>query len=157
MVAIHAVQAANEAAKHAAENPTAPINKLAKLLKTKEYTGKMIVNFGDGFVGSTVRGALANKPPTYNLTGFADYMDKLKHQPFTDLPKLNYTPPAIVWEGDLKDALNKTPWNLKVTGKNLTAWMHDLKAVLTKDDGTVFEQETAAVQGHAMHGGRKMV
>ena len=152
------MEAANAAAKHAAENPTAPINKLAKLLKTSEYTGKMIVNFADGFVGTTVRGALANKPPQYNLTGFADYVDRLKHQPLVHLPKLNYTPPAIVWEGSLKNATANLPkvWDIKLAGKNLTAWKAELDAVLTRDDKVNWDEQVDAVKGHAMTGRKLM-
>lgn len=159
MAAIHAVEAANAAAKRALEDPTDPVNKLGKLLKTAEYTGKVIVNFPDGYLGSTVRGVLADKPPVYNLTGFFDYIDKLKHLPLAHLPKLNYTPPEIVWDGDLKAALaNKTsPWNIKVGGKNLTAWKHDLKAVLTKDEDVDFQARLDRVNGHARGSGRKLI
>ena len=157
MAAIHAVQAANDAAKHAAEHPSDPVNKLAKLLKTKEYTGKMIVDFPDGFVGTVVRGAIANKPPMYNLTGFADYFAKLKNQPFASLPKLNYTPPEVVWEGDIKEAINKTHWDIKVGEKNLTAWKAALKATIQKDDALVQTHELAAVDAHARKAGRKMI
>ena len=119
----------------------------------------MIVNFADGFVGTTVRGALANKPAKYNLTGFADYVDRLKHQPLVHLPKLNYTPPAIVWEGSLKNATAHLPkvWDLKVGGKNLTAWKEELEATLTKDDKVNWDEQVEAVKGHSMRGGRKMV
>lgn len=151
LAAIHAVEAANAAARDALAHPTKPVNKAASLLKTGEYLAKVIVDYPDGFVGTLVRGTLADKPPRYNLTGFFDYLDTLKHQPFANLPKLNYTPPRIIWEGDFKNATKakEEKVDVFVPKFNLSAWIEDLKETLSKDDK---ELQRAAVRGALGHG-----
>lgn len=150
LAAIHAVEAANAAAKEALANPTKPVNRVAKLLKTGEYLAKVIVDYPDGFLGSTIRGVLADKPPRYNTTGFFDYLDALKHQPFADLPKLNYTPPRIVWDGDFHNMTKPAVWDVKIPGKNFSSWLADLKATVTKDNNATLTATIDAAHGHGM-------